>query len=104
MLRQIQEIIDVHEDHFSRLSRTEKKKTKTKIAAISKNGIGTGSRKTLFDYQTLNASEGRFENNNLLPNVASKFKRNNRGFSIHLMSDRDENTFIGQCNGEFRSV
>jgi hypothetical protein len=50
MLREIQEIVDVHEDHFSRLSKTEKKKTKTNIAAISRNGIGMGSRKTLFDY------------------------------------------------------
>lgn len=56
---------------------------KTKIPPISLSGLKKLtmgehlSRKTLFDFQTVTATDSRFETLNLLPNVSSKYKRNN---------------------------
>jgi len=61
------------------------------------------TRKTLFDNQP-GACEGRFDNNNLLPKISSKFKRNDRGFKMKTMSYRDDNSLVLPCNGEFKST
>lgn len=58
-------------------------KAKTKIPPISLSGLKRStmgehlSRKTLFDFQTVTVTDSRFETLNLLPNVASKYRRNN---------------------------
>jgi hypothetical protein len=61
------------------------------------------SRKTLFDFQTVTCTDSRFETVNLLPNLASKFKRNNQGFSMRTQSTRDPNLLIAPINGDFKS-
>jgi len=78
----------------------------TKIPPISNTGIRLAkdtSRKTLFDYQTINACESRFENLNLTPNIASKYKRNDRGFSMKTQSQRDSAHLTTNINGELKS-
>lgn len=84
-------------------------KKKTKIPAISLSGLKRStmgehlSRKTLFDFQTLGCTDSRFETINLLPNLASKFKRNNQGFSMRTQSKRDPNLLIAPIYGDFKS-
>ena len=44
-------------------------------------------------------SEARFENINTLPRIASKYKKNDRGFSLEKMSQRDPNFMVKETFG-----
>jgi len=43
--------------------------------------------------------EHRFDNINTLPRIASKYKKNDRGFSLQKMSERDPNFMIKESFG-----
>ena len=82
---------------------------KTKCPPFSMTGMNgkmsnTKSRKTLFDTQSVDVCDARFNNNNLLPNIASKYRRNNRSFAMQTQSKRDTKHIIAEVNGEFRSI
>jgi hypothetical protein len=52
----------------------------------------------------LDVCEARFQAQNLLPNISSKYKRKDRGFSMLLQTQRDPNALIGACHGELKAA
>ena len=50
-----------------------------------------------------NLCEQRFENINVLPKIASKYKKSDRGFSLEKMSNRDPNFMVKQSFGNLLS-
>ena len=49
-------------------------------------------------------NDNRFETINVLPRIASKYKKSDRGFSLEKMSNRDPNFMVKQTFGNMLSA